>query len=175
MKNKFILIAILSILSLVISSCASEEETSGPLPKASPKPAKTQKAAEKVQKDIDQEPEQEYVYIVAGKRDPFESPLRQGGFASEEVDVPLTPLQKYETVQLKLTGVVIGMGAPKAMVKAPDGKAYILNIGTLVGKNGGKVVGINNEGVLVEEVLRDFSGETRVNSVLIALPKRKGV
>jgi len=170
------LLAILAV-TFFLWSCAGEDGGSAAKGGAQPKPAKTQKAAGKDAevKSAEVEPVEKYAYAPSGKRDPFESPLRKGQYDLGEIDVPLTPLQQYEISQLRLTGVVVGFQNPKAMVKAPDGKAYILNIGTLVGKNGGKVVKINNEGVLVEEILRDFSGETRVNSVLIALPKRKGV
>ena len=167
------LIILLISLSLVLSACGGEEEKQTAQQKTS-RPAKTQKAETKPEATAEATAEPVYAYYPEGKRDPFESPLLKQKFADGE-GAPLAPLQQFDVTQLVLTGVIVGLEAPKAMVKAPDGKAYILSIGTLVGKNGGKVVNITNDGVAVEEILEDFSGDVRVNEVMIALPKRKGV
>ena len=167
------LIILVISMTLVLSACGSEEGQKT-TKKQTPRPAKTQKAANKPGSEEVKQEEKVYAYYPEGKRDPFESPLLKE--LLENVDgAQLTPLQQFDISQLVLTGVIVGLEAPKAMVKAPDGKSYILSVGTSVGKNGGKVVRISNEGVAVEEVLKDFSGDVRVNEVLIALPKRKGV
>lgn len=114
-----------------------------------------------------------YVYVPEG-RDPFEvlvkikKPLAQAA-------IPLTPLQKFDIGQFRLVGLIIGKGDPTAMVKAPDGKAYILKKGVKIGKNNGSVVEINPNGVVVKELYIDFSGVTRQNLREIQLPKREGV
>ncbi len=116
----------------------------------------------------------EYVYNPAGRRDPFASPMEIRRLIVPD-DTPLTPLQSYDLSQLRLTGVVVGMKKPKAMVSSPDGKNFIIEMGTKVGKNNGTVVEINRDGVLVEEVYYDFSGEVRKSIQSIQLPKREGV
>lgn len=166
---KLLLMLFVSVL-LVLSGCSDTDEVSSrPKPKA--KSSQKQKAASKPAEKIASDEQPRYVYYSEGKRDPFESPLVK----ELNGDTPLTPLQQFDISQLMLTGVVLGLDSPRAMVKAPDKKSYILSIGTLVGKNGGKVIQINNDGVSVEEILKDFTGETRINTVLISLPKRKGV
>jgi len=172
-----VVILVVSFALLILAGCADEVQTPQPAASTTKSSVAAKKsAAEKQPEEMpDENQEQVYSYNPIGKRDPFTSPMASFVDVEGLEEEPLTPLQRYDIEQYRLSGVVLGLGAPKAMVASPDGKSYILQLGTKIGKNGGKVVKINNEGVLVEEVLRDFSGETRVNSVLIALPKRKGV
>ncbi len=116
----------------------------------------------------------EYVYNSLGRRDPFVSPMEIRRLIVPE-DTPLTPLQNYDLSQLRLTGVIVGMKKPKAMISSPDGKNFIVELGTKIGKNNGVVVEINRDGVLAEEVYYDFSGEIRKSIQSIQLPKREGV
>jgi len=74
-----------------------------------------------------------------------------------------------------LAGVIVGKGASKAMVIAPDGKSYILSKGVKIGKNSGVVITISSESVLVEEKYFDFSGNVIENILEISVPKREGV
>ena len=116
----------------------------------------------------------QFSYDSAGKRDPFE--------ALTEVRKPVmptfavtTPLQKYALNQLRVIGVIWGKGEPTAMVNAPDGKSYILKKGIKAGKNDGTVIDINKESIVVEEKFYDFSGDVRVSTQSIPLPKKEGV
>jgi type IV pilus assembly protein PilP len=114
-----------------------------------------------------------YHYDPAGRRDPFEvlQELRKQIVVSDE---PLTPLQQVDLGQLRLTGVIVGKGAPMAMVSAPGGKSYILKKGVKVGRNNGVVVGVDPEGVSVQEKYYDFEGAVRESVQKIELPKREG-
>jgi type IV pilus assembly protein PilP len=114
-----------------------------------------------------------YHYDPAGRRDPFEVllELRKPVFVSNE---PLTPLQQVDLGQLRLTGVIVGKGAPMAMVSAPGGKSYILKKGVKVGRNNGVVIGVDPEGVSIQEKYYDFVGEVRESVQKIELPKREG-
>lgn len=170
MINKLLVFMIM--VTFVLSACGESDNVKTTTTKKT-KSSKRQKSTGKKVEGKLEEVAPVYEYYPEGKRDPFESPLLK--FKLDMESAQLTPLQRFDVNQLALTGIIVGLNKPKAMVRAPDGKNYILSVGTFVGKNGGKVVRINNEGVSVEEVLTDFSGETRVNSILIALPKRKGV
>lgn len=114
-----------------------------------------------------------YRYDPADRRDPFKVLLeqRKPAFLSDE---PLTPLQQLDLGQLRLTGVIVGKGDPMAMVSAPGGKSYILKKGVKVGRNNGVVVGVDPEGVSVQEKYYDFVGEVRESVQKIELPKREG-
>lgn len=116
-----------------------------------------------------------FVYDPAGRRDPFESLVVLKKTPGAALDMPKTPLQGYELGQLRLIGVIIGKGQPRAMVVAPDGKSYILTKGIRVGKNEGVVKDITSEAVKIEEQYFEFTGEVRKSIQLIQLPKREGV
>lgn len=116
-----------------------------------------------------------FVYDPSGRRDPFESLVTIKKSTGPSLDAPKTPLQSYELGQLRLIGVIIGKGQPRAMVVAPDGKSYILTKGIKVGKNEGVVKDITSDAVKIEEQYSEFSGEVRKSIQLIQLPKREGV
>lgn len=117
--------------------------------------------------------EAEFVYSSEGRRDPFVplSKIRRPVVESAE---PETPLQSYDLSQFRLVGVIVGKGAAKAMVVAPDGKSYVLAKGVKIGKNNGVVIEINSLAVRVEEKYYDFSGNVIENIQEIAVPKREG-
>ena len=149
----------------------SEEPTSSPQPQATKvkKPPVKQVAPPEEKKE--EEKEAPFVYVSEGRRDPFVplSRIRRPIEASEE---PATPLQSYDIGQFRLVGVIVGKGASKAMVVAPDGKSYVLAKGVKIGKNNGVVININSDVVLVEEKYYDFSGNVIGSIQEITVPKR---
>jgi type IV pilus assembly protein PilP len=78
-------------------------------------------------------------------------------------------------MQFQLKGLIVGLGEPKAVVVAPDGKSYILSKGMRIGKSNGVIRDISRERILVEEHYQDLSGATRTNIQEIKVPKREGV
>ncbi len=155
--------------------CAEEPSTSSQSQQsaavASP-PAK-QLAAPEV-KEVETPKEAEFVYNSEGRRDPF-VPLSRIRRPVADSAEPQTPLQSYDLSQFRLVGVIVGKGASKAMVLAPDGKSYVLAKGVKIGKNNGVVLEINSDAVRVEEKYYDFSGNVIENIQEIAVPKREGV
>jgi type IV pilus assembly protein PilP len=85
------------------------------------------------------------------------------------------PLEAFDLPQFLIKGVIVGMGETKAMVMAPDGKAYILKAGMRLGKANGLIKDINRERVLVEEQYQDMTGKTRKNIQELKVPVREGV
>jgi type IV pilus assembly protein PilP len=114
-----------------------------------------------------------YVYNPAGTRDPFKNPFSIEVEILVDNSVPLTPLQKIDLDQLRLIGLIIGKGEPRAMVLSPDGKSFILKKGVKIGRNNGVVYDITTEAVLIEERYLDFVGDTKKRIQKIKLPKRK--
>ncbi len=175
MIRKLLLVAVIGpAFSALLFGCGDESS-----PPQAPPPAK--KVAAPVPNPVadEAEPVEEpqepvYVYDPAGRRDPFE-PLMAVKKPIARSSEPLTPLQRFDLAQLRLIGVIIGKGDPRAMVVAPGGKSFILKRGVKVGKNDGRVVEINQDGVMVEERYYDFSGEVRKNIQAIQLPQREGV
>lgn len=110
-----------------------------------------EKAPEVVQ--LEEDPEV-YSYSSIGKRDPFRS------FIQKEVVVnhdggALGPLQLHEIDAYTLTGIIANPSAPHALVRDPDGIGHVVELGTLVGRNWGKVTEINPAKIVITEEYRD--------------------
>jgi type IV pilus assembly protein PilP len=137
---------------------------------------KTKTKTKKIKSDLSEvevPKENVYVYNPAGTRDPFKSPFDIEVDILVDNSVPLTPLQKIDLNQLRLIGLIIGKGEPRAMVLAPEGKSFILKKGIKIGRNNGVVFDITTEAVLIEERYLDFVGDTKKRIQKIKLPKRK--
>ena len=135
-------------------------------------PAKKQLSAPAVKAEA--EKTVAFVYTTEGRRDPFVPLSRIRKPIGKSVE-PATPLQKYDLIQFKLVGVIVGKGESKAMVVAPDGKSYILAKGVKIGKNNGVIISISTEAIRVKEKYYDFSGNVIENIQEITVPKREGV
>lgn len=133
--------------------------------KVEPKPA----IKEKVKEEKEEAEEVHYSYSPIGKRDPFRSFISKELLTPAEGGLPLTPLQKWELDQLTLVGIVWGIPSPKAMVEDPSGMGYVIEKGTLIGKNWGKVAKITNNEVIIAEEYRDLEGKLIVNEVTMKL------
>ncbi len=158
-----------------LSGCSEESSTSSSAPQpsaAAPPPA--QSVAPPVAATVEEAKVEEYVYDSTGRRDPF-MPLSLIRKPLSKTDEPETPLQSFDIDQFRLTGVIVGKGASKAMVMAPDGKSYVLSKGVKIGKNNGVVKDITSKVILVEEKYFDFSGSVITNILEITVPKREGV
>jgi len=155
--SKYMLRICILISLLFFLGCTEEVEqpavrkpAAKPVSKAKPD-AKATVAEEKMT------PEEAFVYSPIGQRDPFESLLKkeQEGRKAEE---PKTPLEKFNLGQFRIQAILIGKGAPRAMVSAPDGKNYILKPGLKIGKNNGVIKEITKTAIVVEESTFDLAG-----------------
>ena len=108
-----------------------------------------------------------YVYNPIGKRDPFRSFMAAG--ARDDDDTPHTPLQRYDLDQYALVGVIWGIDRPRALVQDPEKTGHVIEIGTYIGKNWGKVTQISNSGVVVTEEYQTIDGELVVNEIPMKL------
>lgn len=108
-----------------------------------------------------------YVYNPIGKRDPFRSFLSFGSRAEDTA--PRTPLQKYEIDQYRLVGIVWGINRARALVEDPEGVGHVMEMGTYVGRNWGKVTQISDNEVVVTEEYKTIDGELVVNPIKMQL------
>lgn len=167
MTSRFFLVAGLSLALLVPVGCGGGAAPApAPRPSARPKPAPPPPLEELV---VEEEPVDDYSYVSIGKRDPFRS------FIASEVVVPtggqVGPLQLHEIDQYALRGVVWNIGEPKAMVEDPDGVGHVVELGTLIGKNWGKVTQIKPNALIITEEYRDpIENELIINEVTMRLP-----
>jgi len=179
MVRNFIYLVIGLSLCACLLACIEEETSSPRKQKATvkSKPPVKSVAAPSTKAAIEEEKkEPEFVYFSEGRRDPFVPLSRIRASLVNVVDEePKTPLQSYDVVQFKLVGVIVGMGAPKAMVVAPDGKSYVLAKGVKIGKNNGVITDITSESVSIQEKYYDFSGNVIENIQEIIVPRREGV
>jgi type IV pilus assembly protein PilP len=167
-----------AIIPLLFFGCGDKtpknKEKTAPERQKITAPSSPKKGKKAVELSVKNQDKKEFSYGSSGKRDPFQ--------ALTSVKKPIvsglavtTPLQKFALNQLRVIGVIWGKGEPTAMVNAPDGKSYVLKKGIKAGKNNGTVVDINKESIVVEEKFYDFSGEVRVSTQNIPLPKKEGV
>lgn len=106
-------------------------------------------------------------YNPIGKRDPFRSFVR--GRIEEEIRSP-TPLQRYDIEQLNLVGIVWGVDERSAIVGDPDKKNHIVEIGTYIGKNWGKVTEITSGSIVITEEYQTIEGELMTEQKVMSLP-----
>ncbi len=123
-----------------------------------------------------------YVYDPTGKLDPFAPIFREQGGSGEIQPkkekktrrVPLTPLEQISLSQLKLVAVMLAPSGNKALVEEVSGKGYIIEEGTYIGMNSGRVVDIMINKVVVEEEVEDILGNFTIRKTEMKLQKTPG-
>ena len=161
----------LLLAALSLSGCAffvdgqGDETTAAASPNAPSAPVGARKRDaldEKISED------ERYAYNPIGKRDPFRSFLN---FEAAEGPGPGTlPTQKYDFDQDTLAGIIWGVDRPRALVEDPDGMGHVLEVGTYIGKNWGKVTLVTSKEVIVTEEYQTLDGELVVNNHSLTLP-----
>lgn len=138
----------------------TEKTIKGPVALLIPKPDKTGK-----EMALKSEPAtaETMLYNPEGKIDPFAPLFREeklvagDGEAMEMgkagICIPHTPLQKVDLSQLKLVGIIRASSGNKAMVEEASGKGYVIEKGTFIGINCGRVGRILKDLVIIDEPL----------------------
>ncbi len=106
-------------------------------------------------------------YSPVGQRDPFRPPAKATVSARPREE--LSPLERYELGQLKLTGVVWNIKEPRAMVEDAAGLGYIVKVGTPMGPNEGRIKTIKPNEVVIEESYVDYYGARKKREVRMRL------
>jgi type IV pilus assembly protein PilP len=116
--------------------------------------------------------EESFHYNSAGRRDPFKSLLT---LQEKKKDVSLLPpIQQLDLGQIRITGIILDeTGGPRAMIKAPSGRTFIVTKGTIIGKNEGEVIEVNLQGFRVVEKYVDFMGRETLKELFIKARPRK--
>jgi type IV pilus assembly protein PilP len=136
-----------------------------PAPAPAPTPAPDGDKAAALKKP---DPDELYVYNPIGKRDPFRTFLTKEN--DDDNGPARTDLQKYDIDQYKLVGIVWGNDRPRALVQDPTGEGFVMEIGTYIGKNWGKVTQIQSDVVVVTEEYEAMDGRLIVNPIHLKLP-----
>jgi Tfp pilus assembly protein PilP len=119
-----------------------------------------------------------YRYETQGRRDPFETLVKEKPPVVEAGPVidpqrPRGPLERFDLSALKLMGIVWGERGRRAVVRAPDGKGYFITVGMYMGQNGGKVIAIEEDHLVVEERHRDQQGDIIGKTLTIQLRRKE--
>lgn len=169
------------VLIAMALGCGNDPVPTGATPSAAPRPVPPSGAvppAGGAQDPAEAAPsEQEdpaaYVYDPTGKRDPFRS-YRFEQESSSGLEEVAGPLESFELEQLSLVAVVWETPRPRALVADPSGRSYIVEEGTRVGKNEGRVIHIGDNLVLVKETYEDFAGERTTKDVEMRIRGSQG-
>ncbi len=169
MRMTLLTLGCLALLLVPMAGCGG-----GGGPTAAPTRPAAKKDTGPVETIAEEEPAEEegarYSYNSIGKRDPFRS------FIAKEVVVvgdggPLGPLQLHDIDAYQLRGIVWNIQAPRALVEDPDGIGHVVELGTLIGRNWGKVTQIKPEEVIITEEYRDpIENELIINEITMRLP-----
>lgn len=124
----------------------------------------------------------EYRYDSKGKTDPFKPFVRlelptaaKKGPEKKKYTGNLTPLQRVSLDKVRVTGIAGSQAKRVAMVEDGAGKGYIVYLGTLIGENGGRVIQIFPDRVIVEEKVGEGSkGKEKSHRVALKLHKEEG-
>jgi len=107
--------------------------------------------------------------VQAGKRrDPFRSFIQvksPGAAVRKKPARRLTPLQKYSLDQLRVVGVIGGGSLRKALLEDDVGKGYVVGVGDAVGNQGGTIVVIKPDRIVIKEIHTDALGEDKVRRI----------
>lgn len=99
-------------------------------------------------------------------RDPFQPyEAEEGGLKNQ-----ITPLQKYDLVDLKVVGIIWSNIEPKAMVVDPKGMTHFVKKKTKMGRGEGYVALIRDGEVVVVEPYEE-GGQTFYNTRILPLVK----
>jgi len=87
---------------------------------------------------------------------------------------PLTPLEKIDIGQLRLTAITRTPSGNIALVEEASGKGYVLNEGTYIGLNAGKVISVLSDKVVIEEEIENIFGKVSIQERELKLQKPTG-
>jgi len=104
-----------------------------------------------------------FQYDPENRRDPFIALVKATPTKVIQIPVidpnrPRGPLEHFDISALKLVGIVWGELGYRGMVRAPDNKGYFVAVGTYMGENGGQVVDVAPDRLVIEEKYKDTEG-----------------
>lgn len=119
-----------------------------------------------------------FEYESEGRRDPFEPQRPSGpvaGAASPEnalrpdLNRNREPLEEFPLDGLRMVGTLQIQGTTYALIREPEGIVHKVTYGNYMGQNYGKIVGISEAEVRLEEIIPDGFGGYMKRPASIAL------
>lgn len=151
-----------------LAACSGGDDAQSKGKAKKPKAARQAKAAKQAKPLIDPN----YRYNPIGKRDPFRSYVKH--VKRHAAGAVSTPLERFDLSQINVTAIIWGTERPRALVKDPTGKGYVIGEGTPIGKNEGRVIRIADNKVVVKETYIDFLGKATTKDIELRLNGKKG-
>jgi|GEM_PF-963449 len=111
-----------------------------------------------------------YEYNAKGRRDPFTTLIVKVDAERKKGGVPL---ENYGVNEFKLTAVLWSKPGFYALVSGPDGKSFMLRVGTTIGIHGGKVDKIMKDSVMIKEFLKDYRGSVKPGYTVLKLHREE--
>ncbi len=118
-----------------------------------------------------------FVYVAGDRRDPFAPDKETQPLAGEPGDSGIAPdparpreeLEQFPLDSLRMVGTLEQANMRSALVKAPGGTLYRVDVGNYVGQNSGQITRIAEDRIEVNEIVADGSGYYRERQASIAL------
>ncbi|MCB0362100.1 MAG: pilus assembly protein PilP [Bdellovibrionales bacterium] len=95
-----------------------------------------------------------FIYDPKNRKDPFKPYVESTPVDQGELQGPLLPLQRFDTSEIRLVGIIWDVAAPKAMFLDPTNTVHIIGKNERIGRNNGYVAMIREGEVVVIEATR---------------------
>lgn len=128
------------------------------------------------------EPYEVYTYSSAEAIDPFEPFYKEqavggndddrgrgGGGTQPNFDRNPEELESYALDSLRMMGTLELDNELWGIVRSPDGTIHRVQVGNYIGRNHGKIVGISEESIDLNEIIQDGQGQWQERSAALAL------
>lgn len=107
-----------------------------------------------------------YPYVL--RRNPFQTFLYSGK-PSLSYKVGEIPLLQYQLSSLKVVGIMDRRGKRFAMISTPDGRSYIVTVGSIVGADRASIVSIGSDYISLTENSYNVLGQVQTRPVIMKM------
>lgn len=182
MKAGILLIA----LSMILTGCFAEYQPRRGTKQKMKSETDTKKIIDDLMKNDDSL--DDYVYTSENRKDPFKSmfmeiqgEIETGPTLEEDRPQRLTSgiiieqvseLQRFDIDELKLTAIIYGTSARRAVLVDPAQKSHIVREGQIVGRNFGRISSIKRNSIVVQEETYDMQRRKINRDVVVMIDKQ---
>lgn len=111
---------------------------------------------ENLNKGLSENEEGIFIYSPKGRRSPFEKPADYKKLTAQEDSFEtLSGLEGYNAESFKVTSIMWNVDVPRALLKDPSGKTYLVSEGIRVGRKEGYVAKIREGEVVIVELEKE--------------------
>lgn len=112
-----------------------------------------------------------YAYDPRGRRDPFLSLVKRDKDRKREAPPDAPPIERFSVEEIKLLAIASDKDKDYALILLPNQKTYTIKVGTVIGREGGKVEEITAEKVVIREYFKDYRGDLKPKDTVLKLHK----